>query len=493
VYPEDWPEASQAPYLNVVGVDPELRDPANGDFRLKEGSPAVGYGCEALVQRPHGGAQVCESTASLLTACARSAARTSIEVSGDVTEDTVWSADTVRVLGPVTVAHGVSLGVSAGTRVEFQAYDGLSIAGRLCAVGTAQEPIYFTTADPGAFRPDSSTVGCWDGISFLWTSELNEPSLLEHCVLEYAKALDPEPAGGALSVAGFSKLTVRNSLFRSNVAVYGGAIACAQQSAPRFVGCLFEGNAAFKTGAALYACYSYPDLVACTLTDNVVLNEETFDPAGVVHNHISKSRVSSSIVYGNESSYFIETQMVEAKPFCVSYSDVESLEGGQGNTNSDPSFVGFGEHPYALTPGSPCENAGDPDSAGVGLPELDIAGEERISEGRLDMGAYEGAAATSVEAEPKSGMRLLCSPNPLVTSSRLSLDVRAPAEATLSVYDVSGRLVRRLFSGPVGRGEAGVRWDATASDGARVAQGVYFVRAVTAGGEEACAKLVVVR
>ncbi|MCK5596427.1 MAG: hypothetical protein KAJ04_03175, partial [Candidatus Eisenbacteria sp.] len=46
-----WPEASQPPHSNVVGVDPELTDPENGDFRPAPGSPASGYGCRTFTSR----------------------------------------------------------------------------------------------------------------------------------------------------------------------------------------------------------------------------------------------------------------------------------------------------------------------------------------------------------------------------------------------------------------------------------------------------------
>ena len=43
-----WPGAGGAPYYNVIGLDPQLLDPEQGDFRLQPGSPALGYGCRVF-------------------------------------------------------------------------------------------------------------------------------------------------------------------------------------------------------------------------------------------------------------------------------------------------------------------------------------------------------------------------------------------------------------------------------------------------------------
>jgi hypothetical protein len=44
----------------------------------------------------------------------------------------------------------------------------------------------------------------------------------------------------------------------------------------------------------------------------------------------------------------------------------------------------------------------------------------------------------------------------------------------LSVFDVTGRLVRRLEEGVVPAGEHAARWDGRAADGSVAASGIYF-------------------
>ena len=71
-------------------------------------------------------------------------AQTSIEVSGEITADTTWVADKVKVKGDITVMKGVTLTISPGTYVEFQGHYELLIKGNLIAKGEVNDTIIFT-------------------------------------------------------------------------------------------------------------------------------------------------------------------------------------------------------------------------------------------------------------------------------------------------------------------------------------------------------------
>lgn len=62
---------------------------------------------------------------------------------------------------------------------------------------------------------------------------------------------------------------------------------------------------------------------------------------------------------------------------------------GENNLNTNPLFVNEGEFPYALSPGSPCIDAGTTNIEGFIFPETDLAGNPRISGQQIDIGAYE--------------------------------------------------------------------------------------------------------
>jgi len=75
----------------------------------------------------------------------------------------------------------------------------------------------------------------------------------------------------------------------------------------------------------------------------------------------------------------------------------------------------------------------------------------------------------------------------------LSLAIPADGPASLRVFDVAGRLVRTLVSGPLGRGTYVSTWEGRGDAGERVPAGVYFARLVTGAGDGRVVKVVRVR
>lgn len=74
--------------------------------------------------------------------------------------------------------------------------------------------------------------------------------------------------------------------------------------------------------------------------------------------------------------------------------------------------------------------------------------------------------------------------NPVASRAELGYDVPADRDGAplqLAVYDLAGRRVRQLASGPARAGRYGVAWDRRAGDGSPARAGVYFVR-MTLGG-----------
>lgn len=96
-------------------------------------------------------------------------------------------------------------------------------------------------------------------------------------------------------------------------------------------------------------------------------------------------------------------------------------------------------------------------------------------------------AATSVGgASPAAAIRLEPSaPNPFGDATRITFELPRPARAAMSVYDASGRLVRRLLDEPRPSGRQAVVWDGTDHSGATVASGVYWARLDAEDGSRA--------
>ena len=91
-----------------------------------------------------------------------------------------------------------------------------------------------------------------------------------------------------------------------------------------------------------------------------------------------------------------------------------------------------------------------------------------------------GGAPTGVTAgaaHPASRELLGASwPNPFTSTTRIPFSLARPTHVELAVYDVSGRLVRRLAQGRRGVGQHDVTWDGRDDLGRRASSGVYFVR-----------------
>jgi hypothetical protein len=88
----------------------------------------------------------------------------------------------------------------------------------------------------------------------------------------------------------------------------------------------------------------------------------------------------------------------------------------------------------------------------------------------------------AVEIAPAASM-LSAMPNPFreATGIRLALD-GAQANVRVEVFDVSGRLVRAIFAGPLTAGSHSFSWDGRDGEGRSSGSGLYFLRAQTLKG-----------
>lgn len=90
-------------------------------------------------------------------------------VSGDIDEDTTWTADKVwGIEGTVHVLDGVTLTIEPGTVIKGSSSPSpgtlvISRGGKINAVGTAEEPIVFTSLQ----NDGNKTAGGWGGVILL--------------------------------------------------------------------------------------------------------------------------------------------------------------------------------------------------------------------------------------------------------------------------------------------------------------------------------------
>ncbi|MEZ4387734.1 MAG: FlgD immunoglobulin-like domain containing protein [Candidatus Krumholzibacteriia bacterium] len=459
-------------------------DPEQGDFRPVN---AFAYGCRVLA-----------APAPTTTAPAPAGGPMRVrpggraEVGGVVDQDTTWDAAAIDVVDDVTVTAGATLTIAAGAVVRFGGFHQLRILdGDLQAVGTPDQPIMLTSAEPDAWRPDLTRAGAWNGVAFVNVPAARDSSRLRWCVLEHAKALSDdawlEPtdvggvlvagAGGAVRVSGRSPLSVSHCVLRHNLAERGGAIGLHHGARPLLVNNLLYDNHATLRAGAIYISYADAVLVHNTLVGNDVNAWSDAVETGCIDHQFARPWYVGNLIWGNTTSYYDNLQIREPKPLNVRYCDVEDWLGGEGCLVADPQLAGF-----APAPGSPVVDAARAAVAGVWLPARDLAGQVRRSGVDVDMGAFELADITTAPAPGSVDVRLTCAPNPANPGLRLAYHLPVAGPVRLDIHDLRGRLVRTLVVGPQPAGDHAVRWDGRDGSGRSAPSGVYHCRLATLDG-----------
>jgi hypothetical protein len=106
-----------------------------------------------------------------------------------------------------------------------------------------------------------------------------------------------------------------------------------------------------------------------------------------------------------------------------------------------------------------------------------VAGTHGRSMYSLDLSALDVILSNEPEELPSERLVLEPNfPNPFETSTSIRFRLGEPGEVELAIYDLLGRRVRRLITGPRSSGYSTAEWDGTGDDGARVGSGVYVAR-----------------
>jgi len=476
-----------------VGTDPQLIDPENGNYQVTPGSPAEGYGCQIFPP------DLCYKSNNLPESTViqykENLSRSSIEVSGSITINTIWDVDTVKVVGDVLIENGVTVSITPGTKIEFQDYYALFVQGQLLACGEPENFIRFTSAQPELFSFDHSPLGSWNGIRFDDTSSLNGTSILEYCLIEYAKEIEENGVGGAIYTYNFSDLEITNCIFQNNFADYGAVLGLEYRSAPIITNNLMFDNYAFLGGSPIYCTYSYPRLLNNTMVNNTVLNEDLFFNTGTIHTFLSKPQIVNNIVWDNLNYYLGGTQLLECKGFYTVYNNIESGHEGEGNIDSNPLFINSAGNEFMLRNNSPCIDAGTLDVPfGIELPEFDLAGNPRITGDHVDMGAYEYISTEITSNQlPVTNDRLTNYPNPFNPTTTISFSTAEYAEnAELVIFNIEGQKIKTLIDRSISSGKHSIVWNGKDENGNQVSSGVYLYK-LEAGDLQKVKKMVLLK
>jgi hypothetical protein len=237
----------------------------------------------------------------------------------------------------------------------------------------------------------------------------------------------------------------------------------------------------------------YSDIIIQNAT---IISGESFGIYGDGIDFVGSVAISNSIIWG-EGEY----------PICydgtlsVEYSNIKNgMEGVftngtndtlnwlEGNIDEDPLFLlGSGNHPFQLSGGSPCIDAGTPDTTGLNLPWLDLMGNYRIWDGDfdgdtiVDMGAYEfasiGVGIEEDDVVQGFEFEVLCFPNPFSSSASIKFELIESTEVSIQIFNTSGENVSSFFGAALPEnqvlpaGKHSIHWD-----NEHLPRGIYFCR-----------------
>jgi hypothetical protein len=111
----------------------------------------------------------------------------------------------------------------------------------------------------------------------------------------------------------------------------------------------------------------------------------------------------------------------------------------------------------------------------------------------IDLPAPQRIVWNPLEDAPVAGPSLPLRPNPFDAQTTLSLSLPARGRVELRIYDVAGRMVRKLVSGEMGAGHHDVTWDGRSDSGARLQNGTYLYRLNLDGKMVGSRKVVLLR
>lgn len=303
---------------------------------------------------------------------------------------TASGTDSSAVLEDVTITGGNAAGDGTG-------YDDSYSGGGLLADGGS------ATITDCTFTANSAAAG-----GAIYAANQISPMTITDCIFTHNVGT---ASAGAIYTNG-ALLTVLNCQFIGNSATgstgganpgAGGAVVDDGDSTT-WVDCLFTANIAEYYGGAMHIIDASPSISNCTFSANQVTSSYYGSAGGgAMDNEADSAPTVTNCIFWNDNAYsdsaVVQNEITNdaADPnnptssAVVTYSDVEGGYSGNNNIDGDPFFVDAADGDYQLLPTSPCINAGDNNAPGLGT--LDLAGNPRIVDGVVDIGAYEAQSA----------------------------------------------------------------------------------------------------
>ncbi len=301
-----------------------------------------------------------------------------------------------------------------------------------------------------------------------------------------------ETGSGGGIVLHNSSPVIRRVTITDNIGIQGGAVHCCEHSSPIFENVLIADNTGSTGGAICCLVDSEATLINVTLYGN-----GAYSGGAIYLGQTSEVILSNSILWHNtpEEIYF-QSSTWSGGQLTVSYSDIENGEAGivvddnsilnwmNGNFDEDPIFVNEETKKYHLQSGSPCIDAGDPNSP--------FDNDGTIA----DMGAFYYDQGTEIEEnfELESLYYSLDNhPNPFNPSTTIKFSLHNYSEVNLTIYNIKGQKIKTLINSEIDKGNQSINWNGDDKNNEPVTSGVYLYKLDVNGKTEAMKKCLLLK
>lgn len=281
--------------------------------------------------------------------------------------------------------------------------------------------------------------------------------------------------GGGMNIDSCN-MELNNATFYNNFAVDAGGLGIqrCKEYTVKVSNVLAYNNSVIHYGGGLAMATSDPELNNLTIVNNYCGGgggagmQTAFDAAPTLNN---------CIIWGNHAVYILNDRDTveyyngsqiwlwgsDCRPIFnngdVQYG-LDSIYGHEYMTDdeynnmidADPLFVDAENRDYQLLENSPCINTGTESIAGLFLPDIDLAGNPRVFDGRIDMGCYEWNSLKVNECFADENTAFVY-PNPLNDNAFCVINLNKMTEVVMRLISLDGREVYREDCGILDAGK----------------------------------------
>jgi predicted outer membrane repeat protein len=295
--------------------------------------------------------------------------------------------------------------------------------------------------------------------------------------------------GGGLSFE-YSDPVIESNHFYDNYSAIGGGFVCLRSSGLNpIVNNLVEANSSLFFGGGIAVLETTLPFI-----NNTIVANFSGAGGGLYFNVNSFAIFWNCVVWDNydlggagPQVYIWDTFSAPEFYYCVMEGGVEQFGGTGGGSGGfigvyedcyevDPNFAGGGDHPYQPAQNSICINNGTPDTSGLSLPEYDFAGNIRIMNYYIDIGAYETLVITGEQETLSETGRIKVFPNPFASEVNIFFNIEETQFVQILIIDARGNVVRELENSLISPEFYQSQWRIDDESATKLPTGVYYLK-----------------